>query len=107
MRPSSGSPWSRPSSDLVFEAIYRKTYAALAAAGVATFATALAATVPLLDPTIKSLQPVLRSNLWLTIHVLTIVSSYGAFALAMGLGHDRHMLLSDRHLSTFGLARWL
>ncbi len=31
-------------------------------------------------------SPVLRSNYWLTIHVLTEVSSYAAFALAMGLG---------------------
>ena len=54
---------------------------------MAFLATALAATVPsLLDPNIKSLQPVLRSNYWLTIHVLTEVSSYAAFALAMGLG---------------------
>ncbi len=70
----------------VLEAIYRKTYAALAAAGVALLGTGLAATVPLLDPDIHSLPPVLRSNFWLTIHVLTIVSSYAAFALAMGLG---------------------
>ena len=71
---------------LILEAIFRQTFAALAASGVATVATALAATVPLLDPAIHGLQPVLRSNLWLTIHVLTIVSSYAAFALAMGLG---------------------
>ena len=70
----------------ILEAIYRKTYAALAAAGVALVGTALAATVPLLDPDIHTLPPVLRSNFWLTIHVLTIVSSYAAFALAMGLG---------------------
>ena len=70
----------------VLEAIYRRTYAALAAAGVALVGTALAATVPLLDPDIRTLPPVLRSNFWLTIHVLTIVSSYAAFALAMGLG---------------------
>ncbi|MBI4115500.1 MAG: cytochrome c biogenesis protein CcsA, partial [Candidatus Omnitrophica bacterium] len=31
--------------------------------------------------------PVLRSNYWLTIHVLTITLSYGAFLLAWGLGH--------------------
>jgi ABC-type transport system involved in cytochrome c biogenesis permease subunit len=30
---------------------------------------------------------VLRSNYWLIIHVLTIVSSYAAFALAWGLGN--------------------
>ena len=40
----------------------------------------------MLDPDIPQLPPVLRSNFWLTIHVLTIVSSYAAFALAMGLG---------------------
>ena len=71
---------------LVIEAIHRRTYAALAACGVALVGTGLAATVPLLDPTIHQLPPVLRSNFWLSIHVLTIVSSYAAFALAMGLG---------------------
>ncbi len=39
------------------------------------------------DPSLDVLVPVLRSNYWLTIHVLTIVSSYGAFALAMGVAH--------------------
>jgi ABC-type transport system involved in cytochrome c biogenesis permease subunit len=58
----------------------------LAGSGVALLGTLLAANVPLLDPGIHSLQPVLRSNYWLTIHVLTEVSSYAAFALAMGLG---------------------
>ena len=71
---------------LVFELIYRKAYAALAGSGVALLGTVLAANVPLLDPDIKTLQPVLRSNYWLTIHVLTEVSSYGAFLLAAGLG---------------------
>ncbi len=73
---------------LVLELISRKTFAALAASGISLLTTVLAATVSeqLLDPRIKSLTPVLRSNYWLTIHVLTIVSSYAAFALAMGLG---------------------
>lgn len=71
---------------LVFELIYRKTFAALAGSGVALLGTVLAANVPLLDPDIKTLQPVLRSNYWLTIHVLTEVSSYGAFLTAAGLG---------------------
>lgn len=70
----------------VLELIYRKVYAITAASGVALLATLLAANVPLLDPDIPQLQPVLRSNYWLVIHVLTIVSSYAAFALAMGLG---------------------
>jgi ABC-type transport system involved in cytochrome c biogenesis permease subunit len=71
---------------LVLELLSRRIYPALAASGVALLTTVLAANVSLLDPTIGSLQPVLRSNYWLTIHVLTIVSSYAAFALALGLG---------------------
>ena len=50
---------------LVFESIYRKTYSALAGSGVALLGTILAANVPLLDPNIHQLQPVLRSNYWL------------------------------------------
>ena len=48
-----------------------------------------------IDPSLEVLVPVLRSNYWLTIHVLTIVSSYGVLALAMGLGH-RHLILEMR-----------
>jgi ABC-type transport system involved in cytochrome c biogenesis permease subunit len=71
---------------LVFELIFRQVYMALAGTAVALLGTITAANVPLLDPSIKSLQPVLRSNLWLTIHVLTEVSSYAAFGLAWALG---------------------
>ena len=45
-----------------------------------------------IDSNLEVLVPVLRSNYWLTIHVMTIVSSYGAFGLAMALGH-RHLVL--------------
>ncbi|MBX6311565.1 MAG: cytochrome c biogenesis protein CcsA [Isosphaeraceae bacterium] len=71
---------------LVMELIFRKKYAAVAASGVALMTTLLAANTSMLDPNIELLQPVLRSNYWLTIHVLTIVSSYAAFSLAMALG---------------------
>jgi ABC-type transport system involved in cytochrome c biogenesis permease subunit len=70
----------------IFEMIYRRAFFALAGSAVALLGTITAANVPLLDPSIKSLQPVLRSNLWLTIHVLTEVSSYAAFGLAWALG---------------------
>ena len=54
-------------------------------AGLALFA---ADSAPLImDPTIRPLVPVLRSNYWLTIHVLTITLSYGAFMLAMGISN--------------------
>jgi ABC-type transport system involved in cytochrome c biogenesis permease subunit len=38
------------------------------------------------DDGFRDLPPVLRDNFWLTIHVLTIVASYGAGALAWGFG---------------------
>jgi ABC-type transport system involved in cytochrome c biogenesis permease subunit len=41
----------------------------------------------ILNPEIGSIAAVLRNNYWLTIHVLTISSSYGAGALAWGLGN--------------------
>ncbi len=70
----------------LFEMIYRRVYFAMAGTAVALLGTITAAHVPLLDPSIKALQPVLRSNYWLTIHVLTEVSSYAAFGLAWMLG---------------------
>ena len=41
----------------------------------------------MIDPAINPLVPVLRSNYWLLIHVLTITLSYAAFALTLGLGN--------------------
>ncbi len=46
----------------------------------------IAGLVPFQDQT-NALPAVLRSNFWLTIHVLTIVASYGALAVASVLGH--------------------
>jgi ABC-type transport system involved in cytochrome c biogenesis permease subunit len=78
----------------VLEAIYRKKVIALAAAMVATLGLVLADQMPLaLDPRINPLVPVLRSNFWLTIHVLTIVSSYAGGTLAWGLGNVALFLL--------------
>ena len=45
------------------------------------------ATPAILDPSIHPLVPVLRSNYWLTIHVLTITLGYAAFALTLGLAN--------------------
>jgi len=57
-------------------------------AGVcAAFASVLfAGLVPLQDQT-NVMPAVLRSNYWLTVHVLTITASYGALAVASVLGH--------------------
>lgn len=68
--------------------IYRSRafLASVAAAGWVVFV--LADNLPtVLDPSIKPLVPVLRSNFWLTLHVLTITISYAAFLLAMAVGN--------------------
>jgi cytochrome c-type biogenesis protein CcsB len=71
---------------LVMELIYGQKFILTAAAGVATVTLILADTCPsVLDPALKPLQPVLRSNFWLVTHVMTITLSYAAFALAMGI----------------------
>ena len=72
---------------LIFEGVYRARYFAATAAGLATLCLILADNVPILDGAIAPLVPVLRDNMWLTVHVLTIMLGYAAFTLAMGLGH--------------------
>ena len=61
----------------------------LAVASVlATLGLILADAAPaMLDPSIKPLVPVLRSNYWLTIHVLTITLGYAALALTAGIAN--------------------
>lgn len=72
---------------LIFGLLSRKRYMLTAAAAVATIALVLADCCPsVLDPSIRPLQPVLRSNYWLAIHVITIMLSYAAFALALAIG---------------------
>ncbi len=41
----------------------------------------------MMDPGLHPLVAVLRSNYWLTVHVLTITLGYAAFALCLGLGN--------------------
>jgi len=73
---------------LVLELIYRRKVLAIAGALVATLGLILADNLPVaLDPQISPLVPVLRTNFWLTLHVLTIVSGYAAGTLAWGIGN--------------------
>lgn len=73
---------------LIFELIYRKKYILTAAAAVSTVALMLADNCPtILDPSVRPLEPVLRSNFWLVTHVMTITLSYAAFALALGIAN--------------------
>lgn len=67
--------------------VYPRAPFLLSASLVATFFWLLAWYTPVLPKEFSPLQPVLRDNFWLTIHVLTIVSSYAAGALAWILGN--------------------
>ena len=72
----------------IFETIYRPRYFILAASVVSTLSLVLADNLPaVLDPSIRTLAPVLVNNYWLTVHVLTINLGYAGFMLALGIGH--------------------
>jgi len=74
-------------SELLERTAARKPLA-LVAAGVACFAALVAYYAPVSGKHISALMmPVLRDNFWLTVHVLSITASYGAAALAWGLGN--------------------
>lgn len=73
---------------LIFELFSKKGFILAAAAAISTIALILADYCPVvLDPSLKPLAPVLRSNYWLVIHVMTITLSYATFALALGIGN--------------------
>lgn len=72
----------------ILEAVSPKRWYLMSAAAGAVVCLVLADTLPtVLDPSIRPLTPVLRSNFWLTIHVLSITLGYAGFLLALGLGH--------------------
>lgn len=71
----------------ILERIYRFKFIIMAGAIIAAFGMIIADSAPIvLDPSLQPLEPVLRSNYWLTIHVMTITISYAAFFLAFALG---------------------
>ena len=73
---------------VLLEGIYRKRYLFYAGLPAAILTLIVAdSDSTILDASINPLTAVLRDNMWLTIHVLTIVSSYAAFALTAALGH--------------------
>lgn len=80
---------------LLVERVLRVRYVHFSAALLAGVTLALADAVPL-DASIAPVVAVLRSNFWLTVHVLTIVASYGALALATVLAHSYAVLFLRR-----------
>jgi len=78
--------WRRGAYSAGIGEVHRRKSFGLVAAAVAFAGTFIAWFFPIPGREFSALQPVLRDNFWLTIHVLTIVSSYAAGALAWGLG---------------------
>jgi len=73
---------------MILEAVHRSRVFLAAGTPLAVMALMAVDFQPLaFDASIQPLTPVLRNNFWLAIHVMTITLSYGAFALAMALGH--------------------
>jgi cytochrome c-type biogenesis protein CcsB len=79
--------WGTVMFSMIFEFLHRRRFILMAGTAVATLCLIVANMAPvILDESMQPLEPVLRSNLWLTIHVLTITISYSAYFLAFGLG---------------------
>ena len=80
--------WAAAFFSSILGLIYRKTILPASAAWFAFFALLIGESFPtVLDPSLAPLVPVLRNNYWLTIHVLTITLSYGAFGFAWAVAH--------------------
>lgn len=83
----------------VFERIYRSGLFAFSAALLSAILLLLADHLPL-DSSISPVVAVLRSNLWLSIHVLMVVGSYAPIALATVLAHlygAYYLIDGERH----------
>ncbi len=79
--------WGAVLFSMYFGYAMKKAYIILAGSIVAILCMVVADNAPIiLDPSLQPLEPVLRSNMWLTVHVLTIVLSYAPLFLSFMLG---------------------
>jgi ABC-type transport system involved in cytochrome c biogenesis permease subunit len=89
--------WAVALFSVALAVVNRKSIFLLAASWVSFLTLLIGESFPaVLDPSLSPLVPVLRNNYWLTVHVLTITLSYGAFLLAWGLGHANLMSFAFR-----------
>lgn len=80
--------WGVVVFSFIFEFTQKRKFILLAGSAIAVLCLIVGDLAPtILDQSITPLEPVLRSNMWLTVHVLTITLSYSAFFLAWGLGN--------------------
>jgi cytochrome c-type biogenesis protein CcsB len=95
--------WGAIALGLASEAVYRKRFLALAAGLMGFICLAFAENLPI-DSAINPLVPVLAHTYWLSVHVMTVMLSYSAFALAMVLGHVMIFFEMFRREKTAALA---
>ncbi len=80
-------PWASMLFAFVFHHQLKNKFLIVAGSVVCFICMVVADIAPIiLDASVQPLQPVLRSNMWLVVHVMTITVSYGAFFLALLLG---------------------
>ncbi|MBF0478233.1 MAG: cytochrome c biogenesis protein CcsA [Candidatus Omnitrophica bacterium] len=73
--------------------IWQKRRSLLSSGAIVSAMIMLYANLLPVDQSLDVVSPVLRSSYWLTVHVITIVSSYSMFAFAMAVSH-RHLFLA-------------
>jgi cytochrome c-type biogenesis protein CcsB len=78
--------WGAIALGLIAESVNRKRFLALSAGLMGFVCLAFAENLPI-NSGINPLVPVLAHTYWLSVHVMTVMLSYSAFALAMVLGH--------------------
>ncbi len=79
--------WGAVAFAMFFEWFRKKGYLLMAGGIVGVICMIVADNAPvMLDKSLQPLEPVLRSNMWLTVHVLTITLSYAPLFLASILG---------------------
>jgi len=95
---------------LLLARVHRSKLILAVAASVAALLIAVADNYPLvLDPAIRPLEPVLRSDFWLVAHIITVMLSYSAFALSLGLANvtfGYFFFSSPKQRAVRPLCRW-
>lgn len=79
-------PWVTILTSLVLYLLF-KNRLILTAGAISSFLLLLILKLTFGNAPLDNIQPVLNSQYWLTIHVLLVVGSYGAFILGGALGH--------------------
>jgi len=102
-------PWGTVLFSMIFLRVTKNRFFLFASSVISFFCLILADLAPaVLDASIQPLQPVLRSHLWLTAHVLTITISYGALFLSFVLADVAlcfYLLGENKHSSLLSSLR--